>query len=1637
MIIRTNMMAQGVLTQYKANQRNITDTAGKLASGYRIRMAADNAAGLQISEGMRSQIRGLMRAARNAEEGAGFIRTGDGAMNEIASILQRMRELCVQSSNDTYTNEDRAMMQMEFDQLQGEIDRINDQTEYNTLPVFEHYADTYYTYEGNRYWAQDQLHKITDDNNSLTVKYHISEDEPEKEMVLQIPNGTYTTQELIDAMDDVVNGANGADGLYLEYTREGFCNMVLQNGENINDISGGLSYLFFDAYGGSEAGMLIGTTEFYPGYPLKVNNQNNELSFKIEYYTGAVKDINIIVPVGSYSRQQMIDYLNTQLAGTNMQAMEHGDYCIKIGGDDGIITGIKGNMFKIDDPKTETVMSSVFYDNTKYGKVNKTASVFKGGAVLNISDVNADYAKLHITDANNQLSLKADADSGSYHTLTLDNGEYTIAEMRQQLQNKIDAAGLRINVTQHSSTVSTANGNRITFYGLTLTSSDKGKEFAIEFDKSASSAYDTLFVNRRYTDEADKVNIKAGEFSNSAASLTGGKIFTDDKFPMEIDDTNNTFILKVKEKDIVTGQTTSTDYKISISKKVYNNISDIITEIDNAINGTGAPVGLKDKIMVQNSGQRIQFVNNSMNKSVTGITFAETSSKGYKDLFVGSKTTVSAVTANSGSSRNPSIILDGFTEPISFDSDKSLTVNAGGNSYTATVPAGNYTKDGLADKITEQLKGSTTISPKSYSASGKGTTTDHSQLTYSAVGRTSTPAISCNVRGTGTPIQGTTLETNTTPATYTIPSGLSDFFEVRNGATTFNIAINGNNYSVDVAEGNYTPESLAQALQSALDDATKLNEEDRIRVTANSNKLTFTTVYEGSSKHLKFNITDSPLLYELYTTKTAASRTIDLPLENSIVIDSLTNTFTCSVDGTAQTVTIANGTYTAVSFADALNAAFVNNNVKARAFVNSGRLVLTTQEANGTASAISYSTANGGTSCEVLFGELIHHEPAKATISTPLLSIIDIKSGENKFTVRTTDASGILSDISVVIPEGNYTPGTLTDTLNSLFSGKGIEVSQSGGKLTFTTTEKGEKVTILVNNIINGSDSASKAMFGENTVTTPDIKASFTSDGKLKLSGSDTGSRYSMTVSSDTSPDFLKPVTTTTSVEPTAVAGSLTATYFNLKSGNNLGRTVKIEDYDTDFQFKYRANGVETPVSIILDEGEYTTEQLREMLQNKIDEKLGSDELTVSINSNGGITITANHYGKEYAMSDITGGFYKYILQGTAERESLEIPSQTEGKQVATDTYIIGRKEVKGTEVKITEHLTDEFGMELSIAGILYKLNIKISPGTYSDEKLMEELQTQINKQLEANGLPENCVLVGIGKFNSGVVGNSDENALNFYINPDINLPEGEYRIDALTGNALFEFFYKTEGELIPAYITGARDISGGVVIGNDETELQFYIDNIQYSYSLQPGDYSAEEFLNMLNDTLQKPDKGGNIAPLYASMSGNSVKLAFEKLGIHNIHDMGGSAVPAFFTKTGGRKDYSSELNIQVGANSNQMVALKKYSMSTISMGINSLVISKRKNAQKALRRIDEAIAYMSLRRSAYGAKENRIEHVIRGNENTAENLQAAESKLRDADMAEEIVTSSRQHIIQQAQIAMMVQANSANQTVLNLLEV
>ncbi len=137
MVVQHNMQAANANRMLGITTSAQSKSTEKLSSGYKINRAADDAAGLAISEKMRSQVRGLDRASTNAQDGISVVQTAEGALNEVHSMLQRMNELATQAANDTNTSQDRSQIQLELNQLTSEIDRVSSTTQFNTMNLLD------------------------------------------------------------------------------------------------------------------------------------------------------------------------------------------------------------------------------------------------------------------------------------------------------------------------------------------------------------------------------------------------------------------------------------------------------------------------------------------------------------------------------------------------------------------------------------------------------------------------------------------------------------------------------------------------------------------------------------------------------------------------------------------------------------------------------------------------------------------------------------------------------------------------------------------------------------------------------------------------------------------------------------------------------------------------------------------------------------------------------------------------------------------------------------------------------------------------------------------------------------------------------------------------------------------------------------------------------------------------------------------------------------------------------------------------------------------------------------------------------------------------------------------------------------
>ncbi len=208
MRINHNTAAMNTYSKLSSAQGAQAKSLEKLSSGLRINRAGDDAAGLAISEKMRAQVGGLNQATRNAQDGISLIQTAEGGLNETHSILQRMRELTVQSANDTNTTEDRGEIQKEFDQLAKEITRVSSTTEFNGKALLDG-TETFKLQIGANSGQNISLNVTAMDATTLGVGEADATDTAEPIKGIDISSATADFDVALDAIDTAIETVSG------------------------------------------------------------------------------------------------------------------------------------------------------------------------------------------------------------------------------------------------------------------------------------------------------------------------------------------------------------------------------------------------------------------------------------------------------------------------------------------------------------------------------------------------------------------------------------------------------------------------------------------------------------------------------------------------------------------------------------------------------------------------------------------------------------------------------------------------------------------------------------------------------------------------------------------------------------------------------------------------------------------------------------------------------------------------------------------------------------------------------------------------------------------------------------------------------------------------------------------------------------------------------------------------------------------------------------------------------------------------------------------------------------------------------------------------------------------------------------
>ena len=228
MVVQHNLTAMNSNRMLGLTQSSQAKSTEKLSSGYKINRAADDAAGLSISEKMRKQIRGLTQASANAEDGISTVQTAEGALNEVQDMLQRMNELAVKASNGTNSENDRTYIQNEIDQLTTEIDRVAETTKFNETYLLKGDKDAVkgysYSYgtdtKAGATFATGKNSTVTGSNTG--AKITVSAATPADDKAAALQNDLLKALQKSGAKVTIAAGADGASAANVAITVEGY-----------------------------------------------------------------------------------------------------------------------------------------------------------------------------------------------------------------------------------------------------------------------------------------------------------------------------------------------------------------------------------------------------------------------------------------------------------------------------------------------------------------------------------------------------------------------------------------------------------------------------------------------------------------------------------------------------------------------------------------------------------------------------------------------------------------------------------------------------------------------------------------------------------------------------------------------------------------------------------------------------------------------------------------------------------------------------------------------------------------------------------------------------------------------------------------------------------------------------------------------------------------------------------------------------------------------------------------------------------------------------------------------------------------------------------------------------------------------
>lgn len=1664
----------------------------KLSSGYQINRAADDAARLAISEKIRTIMAGLEQGTKNIDDGISYIHTQEGAAQEIHNMLHRMEELAVQAANGTYSDMDRDAINSEYRQLIQEIGHITDTSDFNGVPLFEKHMHAYGMNEG--VVVHDKPIVINSKNSPLVIGYTV--DGKSMEYSVDIPHGEYRADELADMIDTELY--REAPNLIIGINEDDQFTMQVEPGQ-LDYIGGPGASLFYESSIGQSDGYLLGVTVFqsdtaklqvYPG-------ENDVMSFRVgsdDTLYSIVLDPGRYTrsELIDHINQKLSE---GNIPGNVRAVAELNDDGGKIIGlaSESTITGLCGNFIKIDKKH------SPIYDISCYGYTENTQSVLAGKKVINANTEilrgRNDYFTLDLkwygendTAASKRITinlLDADQNEKVYASpneliarineqlgddlpftakinnsgaIEISSDQYggkcnvdlveSDAPSKYMVYDLFDAGTLnRLTPSRQTSqfTPASLTSNKVLAFPLNISAGENELSFTIVKDSGtetlnitlaagdySASDLETALNNAIPADYLSKLEFTVGQSVKlSAIRPDGTNANGSDIKSISVDNTSSAY------EKLISGYKYVNNYEVLQGRVTsYRNYSG-----NSAVSSAGSSVNIVEYTnqTTSVSGKQYNYINYSYVTPQIKNGYEEEIET--EESFVGDVTFVEYPAKMTLSNVMSQFTVDGVSRrDINFA--LSVTDDNGTSDFNIIIPKGS-TKEQALSLISNELgstasaavNGNDLVITSGSKGNGVTISCGNSTMCYSASKSSYASDADAVVDAENNKVY--------LPATLTIPnvnSQLPYTVDASNDRLMFRAG--NTNYDLRLTQKTYTS---AQELAAELNAKIAESDGGTAKTTVSADTNGKSLIFKGPAKEGGSITIDSSSSCNIYKTKVVNGSTTDPNYDPA----------TGMVKKPAQLVSKSFKSLYNVPLA--VNSANNNNTVTFKYGSPSGSKDITITIPDGEYSsstdvynAIKDVIANDPDLSSIITvkypdqnGNLCFETIGKGSGYT--LTNLGGTANFNKY-MNTPSGTDANSDIDSLNDKIYYPAQIKNSTFWNLFQGEGVEINSSNKHISINVN--GTDIEFDLTEGVYVGDSGINSVINQ-------LNAGFSGKGlSAKMSGThliiqtdDKNAAQTISVNDNSAIIYKKRESEAAESRVNRVDNRCSIT------GKTYVGTVEIHDYDNQMTFDYsetiNGNPVSGTVTVTVPAGSYTADALAAAIQTSIDDQLNPGLFTVSQN-NGYLSINASGASSTRSMSNFKGRLFDKVFQNPSYY-SVKVHTETPGVSKGdTVSYIVGRNKLEpknedeinsGKNVTIYTGLNDSMIFDFNYGGITHTIEFEIPAGDYTPEELADAIENagraEFAKLTDHSGksFPEDFFNASIGLSELGVpendtgISSADKLVLWCKLPDDGRNGLVTAVIDGIRGNSAYRVFYDATRSPEPTIFLGKPDLSEGITISGDNDTIGFSLDGEPCSIRIPHGEYELEELVDTLNTQLERMGtivrvgkRDGHIM-FYTTENGDYV---FDKFT--------GNAADALIYDGEDRED-DTEIGIHTGRRTDTYVMYEKTRIDEHLMHINTTGVTTVERALKAIDRLEGANNMLSSARAVAGANENRSVHSRNNNTNYIENLTAAESRMRDSEMAKQYAELTKAQIMSQAQEHVYAQMKEAATSVLDLL--